>query len=794
MKIFIERPFVFVSLAYAGGIVVGTLTRHSIDWPWFALIALVSFAALLFIRQPKIFLPIAFLFILAAGACSYQISQIVPAQDISNPVFHGRGSLQGRVVSEVDQKSKGKKEIASFTVEADSWWRKQDKALVTGKVRVTLLNAGMIPSYGDEVRIRGTLSFPKSAMNPGEFDYRNYLEKQNIRASFLGFGKKSLRIFNPHPSFSLGKGEGLEVRVIRKIFDLRRAIHDCVYQLVRAPERDILLSLITGERANIPREITDDFVKTGTVHVLAISGFQVSLVAGLTFLALRGLGIPIRLAAFIAGTVLVFYVPLAGWQLPVQRAGIMGLVVMGSVMLSRASDVISSLFLAFFVLLLINPNSLYSIAFQLSFISVLSILGFIPKMNEWLWMNPDSHDAHENDSWLAKIVRSCKVLFASTLAATLGTWPLVLYYFHVLSLTSLLANFFIVPLTTLALFSLIIVLGISLVWMPLAGFLVYVPSFLVKVSIQAVHFMAQFPIGYLYLPSPHWSVVLLYYVFLGLYILGVTKAWHLTFKCAFVIGLLGISLALILPMFQSREEIVILNVPGSSVVFAEGRSGKTVLFNGGKGRYAAQDYWTVMPFLKERGIKKLDTVFLTSMKRKYWGGFVRILDHCRFHSVVMPWPYSREDDFQNLLQKIRKQNGNLSGLKVQSRFLLSESISVEIENSHLLKLLHGNIRMWMIAEEMDLSAMNSLSVGGAEILYLSGKQNLADSVLDEVIRLKPKVVVLANGPSQIDSLIKDRLLNSAISLFNLKETGALIIRPGHEGFEIQPFCSSQKLR
>ncbi|MBI4398470.1 MAG: ComEC/Rec2 family competence protein, partial [Candidatus Omnitrophica bacterium] len=527
MRIFHERPFLFISLTYAAGIVLGTLTRYAIAWPWFGLITLASFAILIFICHPKIFLPIAFLFILSAGACSYQISQIVPAQDVSNREFHGRGSLQGRVVSEVDQKAKGKKEIISFTLRAESWWRKQDKALVTGKVRVTLLNAGTVPSFGDEVRIRGNLSFPKSAVNPGEFDYRSYLEKQGIRAAFLGFGKKAITTLDsrlpagrqgfsaPADSLRRARNDNQQpwVWLIRKIFDLRRAIHDRVYQLVRAPERDILLSLITGERTNIPREITDDFVRTATVHVLAISGFQVSLVAGATFLILRGFGCSTRIAAFISSVVLILYIPLAGWQLPVQRAGIMGLVILGAVILSKSNDVLSSLCFAFFILLLIRPENLYSVAFQLSFLSVISIMGFMPVLLEKFTSHSGDAGGITNAA-RQKMAYGLKVLFFTTLSATLGTWPLVLYYFHVVSFTGILANFLVVPVTTAALFSSLFVLGVSTFWFDAAQVLMQVPSLCIWLAIQVVHWLAGIPAGYIYLPSPHWILVCLYYVFL----------------------------------------------------------------------------------------------------------------------------------------------------------------------------------------------------------------------------------------------------------------------------------------
>ena len=777
MKVFIERPFLFISLTYAAGIVLGTLTRYAIAWPWFALIALASSATLIFIRNPKIFLPIAFLLILCVGACSYQISQIVPVQAVSNPEFHGRGSLQGRIISGVDQKLKGKKEIVSFTLRAESWFSAGRKVMITGNVRVTLLNAKIVPSYGDEVRIKGELSFPKSAVNPGEFDYRKYLENQDIRASLLGFGSHSIRIIQTRPG------------LIRKIFDLRNAIHDRVYQLAPAPERDILLSLITGERSNIPREITDDFVSTGTVHVIAISGFQVSLVAGFVFFLLRWFGVSMRVAAVISAIVLLIYVPLAGWQLPVQRAGIMGIVILGAVMLSRGSDIISSLFFAFFVLLVLNPNHLYSVAFQLSFISVLAILRIVPWINERL----KTDEISEKPNLLTKTFRYAKILFATTLAATIGTFPLILYYFHVLSLTSILANFIIVPLTTFALFVLIFVLPISFVWMAAAGFLIHIPIFLVQASVQTAHILGRLPLSYIYLPSPHWSMLILYYVFLVILISGFIKSWHPVMKRVFAFGLFGVLIGLVLPVFKAHEEIIILNVPGSSVIFAEDRSGRSVLFNGGKGESSSQDYWTVIPFLKARGIKKIDHVFMTSVKRKFWGGLVRISDHCRFGSLIVPWPYAHEKGFEDLIHKIRKQRGNLQGLIAGNRFLISELTRVEVLDlyqsrfdSNVLLLTQGKINMLMLEEDSKPEQIQRLSRRKPEIIYLNAKGGMDPEMLDEVIRLRPQILILANQAFSEGDIIRKRLSSSGIMLFNLRQTGALTLRQKGGLFEVSP--------
>ncbi|GEM_PF-2444112 len=801
MKNLIERPLVFVSIAYAFGIVAGTFLIESILTIYLLISAAVLFLITLWVKKSvRIFLAISFILTALFGAFAYQFNRHISPDDISNPGFHGRGSLEGNVISEVDEKEKGRKKIVSFTLEAQSWWKKELKARVKGNVRVTLLNTDTIPRLGDVVRLKGNLDFPKSAMNPGEFDFRGYLEKQNIRASFMGFGKKAIRILNPHPTISLKKGEELWVRVIRKIFELRRAIHDRAYLLAPFPEREILLSLITGERTNIPREITDDFVRTGTVHVLAISGFQVSLVAGVTFLILRWLGFSFRAAALVSGIVLMLYVPLAGWQLPVQRAGIMGLVVLGALMISRGNDVISSLFFAFFVLLVLNPNHLYSVSFQLSFLSVIFIMGFVPSFSEWFQAGKSQKAGPAFTGW-EKILRSIKILFSTTLAATLGTWPLVLYYFHVVSFTSLIANFLIVPLTSLALFASIFVLAVSCVSFPLAQILIHAPVAMILASINIVHWLANFSLGYLYLPSPHLLAVALYYLFLIIILLGLYKILHYRIKIIFAVGLAGTVISLFIPLFQSRNEVTILHVPGSSVVFSEDRAGRKILFNGGKGESAEQDYWTVIPFLKSKGVKDLDAVFTTSVKKKYWGGLMRISDHCAIESLIVPWPHARDREFQRLLSKIKKKKGRLSGLVPGEKHFFSnmtqvnviplykakmDNISKKLESS-AVSLRHGNMQILMLDESFSPENWNRLKNEPADILYVNGRKFGQNENIASIFNLKPRVVILANFPAEEDDFLREHIEKTGGFLYNLKETGAIIIKPVSDGFEIRTF-------
>ncbi|MBI4398469.1 MAG: hypothetical protein HY586_05035 [Candidatus Omnitrophica bacterium] len=274
-------------------------------------------------------------------------------------------------------------------------------------------------------------------------------------------------------------------------------------------------------------------------------------------------------------------------------------------------------------------------------------------------------------------------------------------------------------------------------------------------------------------------------------------------KMFFCIACLAVILAHFSPLFQARQEIVVLDVPGSSVIFSEDRTGKKILFNGGKGEVSSQDYWTVIPFLKSRGIKKLDAVFVTSLRKKYWGGLMRIADHSSIETLVVPWPHLREPNFRSLLGKIRKKGGSLSGLVPGDKYFFSEISQVDVLSLYperpgskasvlegldasALCLKHGNIRMLLLDENFDLNSWDSLRNQKADIVYLNGKRFLETDCIRQLRALAPQALILANVPPSEDRPLRQAIQNWNGTLFNLKETGALILREQGGGFTIRP--------
>ncbi len=169
----------------------------------------------------------------------------------------GKGSLQGTVASFPETVTKGKKRMTRFLLRAENWRIQKKTHPVEGGVQVFIFYAPETIRYGDQVRLWGELRTPKRATNPEEFDYATYLEKQGIFKVFQAFGAKSVRVMNASkPNWR------------SQIENLRFQVQSRILKLFPYPEREIIQALWLGFRRNIPDEINNVFIRTGTIHIL----------------------------------------------------------------------------------------------------------------------------------------------------------------------------------------------------------------------------------------------------------------------------------------------------------------------------------------------------------------------------------------------------------------------------------------------------------------------------------------------------------------------------------------------
>ncbi len=361
--------------------------------------------------------------------------------------------VKGEVNSLPEIKIKGKKRTVSFVLDS----REVSRHSARGKVQVYLINPKISPGPGDFLSLYGKLEPPKSFSR--DFDYPEYLRSQGITAVFQGIGWRSV--------FILKKGHS------SWIFRIREKIAETIGRYAGGRDGAVFKALVLGTRAGLDSETKDIFFRSGTSHLLAISGLNIALVAGTFYLILIACGIERRMASFFGILFSFFQVGVAGMGYPVLRAGWMAGAGFLAIVLNRPRHSLNLFFLALLCVLLPDTRAAGNVSFQLSFLSVLSMIVFFPLWEEWKW----------KDFW------------AVPLAVTLGTFPVVLGHFGGISTVGWPANFFAVPLFHFTLLS--VLMGLVLAWVPPAAFLFFsTASFFLKATLAWIYFCASHPWSY----------------------------------------------------------------------------------------------------------------------------------------------------------------------------------------------------------------------------------------------------------------------------------------------------------
>lgn len=308
----------------------------------------------------------------------------------------------------------------------------EQRRQIAGKVSVTVRGASRL-RYGQVVSVTGRLVEPAVFE---DFSYKDYLAIDGVNSVMYGAQVKVL---------SRGESGNL---ILSQLYALRTRGEVLINRNLAEPYAALANGMLLGIEANIPDRLYDQFKATGTSHVIIISGTNVALISGIVIaLAARLLGK--QRAVWPALAAIVCYALLVGGEVAVVRAAVMGGLFVTATALRRSSTAIVSLAAACLAMTIANPLALWDIGLQLSSMATAGLVLLSPVMARHL-----RRIMRRFFGWIPGWLRmSGEDIVAVTLAATLATLPLSLYYSHRLSLISLLANVLIAPLQPLILFS-----------------------------------------------------------------------------------------------------------------------------------------------------------------------------------------------------------------------------------------------------------------------------------------------------------------------------------------------------
>lgn len=421
--------------------------------------------------------------------------------------------------------------------------------------------------YGDRVLLRGQLETPSENE---AFSYRDYLARQGV---YSIMSSDTVLLLESGVANPLMKG----------IFALKARALDTVYRLWPDPEASLFAGILLGVETSIPQHVKEDFKATGTSHVIAISGFNITIVAGL-FASFFGRMLNPRRGAIAAVIGIAIYTILVGADAAVVRAAIMGGLSLFARQVGRRQHGINTLAFTAALMSLQNPHTPWDIGFQLSFAATLGLILYADPLSQAFVRFASRHMPTETAQRLAGPVGEY-ILF--TLAAQITTLPIMAYHFGSISLTAFLANPVILPVQPpiMTLGGLALILG--LIWLPLGRVTAPLAWPFVLFTIRAVEIFGEFRRGVLALGelSLLW-VILFYALLLGLTFAGSRFRERLTgLKPVPVLALLGIATvvswraALCAP--DGRLHLTMLDVGSGDALLIQTPGGRNLLIDGG---------------------------------------------------------------------------------------------------------------------------------------------------------------------------------------------------------------------
>ncbi len=342
---------------------------------------------------------------------------------------------------------------------------------------LTLITVRPYPEYrfGELLAVKGSLELPDNFAP--DFDYISYLKNRGIRTTMLFPDIAS------SSAVPLSVGDRLKLSWYKNIFAVKGRFEQAVASSLSEPFSSYINGILVGGKQNLPDDVTEAFNKTGTTHVLAISGYNITIIAE-TLLMVLVFFMRRRKAFYVATVLIILFTIMTGAGASVVRAAVMGIMLLVANGYGRLYDPKNAILTAAAVMVWINPLALrYDIGFQLSFLAVIGIMYVYPLLE------------HAARHWKPRhqIVEGLKETLLMTISAQVTVAPLLIYYFKQFSLVSLPANVLVLPLMPFTMLFGFLSGVLGIVWLPLGRLISFVTWILASYQLHVITWFGRLP-------------------------------------------------------------------------------------------------------------------------------------------------------------------------------------------------------------------------------------------------------------------------------------------------------------
>jgi competence protein ComEC len=808
-----HRPLIPLLLAFVGGIITGHTARD----PAPSLIAVLALSIALILllslftppRSRRLsFLALFFFAGLLLDLCRYDHPGLLPLANRKEKVI-----LEGTVLEPPGMIQ----ETSRLLVRADRVINRGKDGAVKDRVLVTLYGEPGDFNPGDRIRFPARLRPFRNFNNPGRYDYEAAMRQKGLTCA----GSVSdARLVVP-----MGKGSlGFPMDLLEKA---RRPLRERFQERLSPGNRALYSALILGERQGLRQGMREPFSRTGLGHVLAVSGLHIGLVAWLVFFVSKGLlsrsyGLTLRtdihkLAAVLTCFPVVAYTCLAGFQVSSQRAMIMALTYLFSMIMGREKEVWSTLALAALIILAADPYALFSLSFQLSFLAVTGILWLAPALYKRI---PSIIGRDRGQNAVTK--RLCAYvtgLVVVTLSATVFLLPVTVFYFHRISLVAVPANLTVVPVLGLWIIPLGLLAAVSLPVFPsLTDLFLKAGEWGLEWMMTMIQFWADLPGAALWVVTPNSLEIGLFYGLI--FCVFFLKRWYWA-RVGLVAVVALFTSDIVYWVYKTRFnphlEVTYLDVGQGNAALVQFPGKERMLIDGGGFSGGAFDVgkMVVAPFLLHSKIRGVDYLVLSHAQSDHMNGLRFIAAHFAPREFWYNGVGVKTQSFQELMRILQERNTrkllprdlaggrNISGTRIEllhpppgtGRSRSSSAGKSLNDSSMVLKLSYGG-KSCLFPGDLEREGERRVVLNGGSRLrsdvllapHHGGKTSCSQSFLE---RVKPRACVISSGGGNPFGFphaeTVQRLQAAGSRVLRIDEVGAVRVSLGPQHFQIRGY-------
>lgn len=515
--------------------------------------------------------------------------------------------------------------------------------------------AGVLP--GDRIIVRAMLSRPHNLQTSGSFDYKSYLEEKGIRVT--GFINSPLFIHK------IASRKGILDTVRYSAERARVRIGTAIASTLSPRLAGLYKAILIGDRSGLSNNTLELFKASGCMHILSISGMHMSVIGVFLFaiiywLLRRSIWLILhcdtkKIAAAACLPFLVFYALLAGSNTPVIRSLIMSAVVVLALCINRQKSIFATLSLAMLLLLAWKPESLFTASFLLTFTSVASIAAIFPMLSHRVF--PDKHEGKPGQSMLTRFNNWLIAALMISLSVTIGTAPLLLYFFNRLSLVGPIANLAIEPLVCFWSLPLgFLAIPLNFFNPTVSAWLLHIGGFGLSLSCGILEFLHKFSMENIWLPTPSPYLIVAYYGCLLLLFFPPSSKrnirWTVWSALAITFFFFRFPPHELFKKFAEYSTITVIDVGQGSSALIEFPMGKTVLIDGGgpmSPRFNIGEQ-VIAPFLWKKGVTTINSVIITHPDSDHFNGLPFIIKHFNPTTIWINGSPGHDSGYFDLLQ------------------------------------------------------------------------------------------------------------------------------------------------